>query len=640
MRRRKNPHRPNCTVCDLGPSRFLAFRARQREVEAEYGFRLGVRCRTQEQKEGRRRYMSDWQHRYRQAHREEIAAYRSMWLERRREAKRRERDARRAELLARKDEQRAAWEERRRAVKEKYGFDLGTVPMEMSPEEAKARRRYARDQERAYRETHKEAIRARAKAARVRAKRKAELRRISLANLEKAWERQRELKAQREVEAKEAKRRALEARRELARTKYGFTLGRKPATPEEADGRRRYLADLARVSLETARARAAELARRRVERRRMRMEKAEEGRAEKRRQREATKAALAETKRNAREAFAAEREANRTEYLAVKAEREERGTENRTCSCAVVETRSPDIPVMPSFIIPPVEPPDDNPAGPGTPDDDEGREEAERAARKAQEAEREARRKARAAERLAAKQAQRKAREAEAAERETLLEQARAAFPYKLRAFEKKKETMRRRLGLPAKRQKWTPEQARQWEGCLRDSQRELDDWLVARMRKALDKAARAARREQRRLVAEGKAAPSAEQVEREKRKHDREAAYYREYRRRKREEALAEAQAKWTSEQWAEWERRQAAKERYTPAWLVGEVVRRLASEYGVGEDDVTARLIESGGIDFLVKGAESMGRRRLARRGTVAAAVRALMFHLDPDHASLFGR
>jgi len=41
-RKRKRPHPPNCVICDSNPSRFLAFRKKQNEVEAEYGFRLGV----------------------------------------------------------------------------------------------------------------------------------------------------------------------------------------------------------------------------------------------------------------------------------------------------------------------------------------------------------------------------------------------------------------------------------------------------------------------------------------------------------------------------------------------------------------------------------------------------------------------
>ena len=266
------------------------------------------------------------------------------------------------------------------------------------------------------------------------------------------------------------------------------------------------------------------------------------------------------------------------------------------------------------------------------------REEAEQAARKAKEAEREALRKAKAAERQAAKQAKQEARKAEAAEREALLKQAYAKFAYKVTAYKNGLERARRSMGLPTKKRKWTPEQRKQWSLYLRESRKEFDDWLVGRMRRDLDKAARAERREHRRLVSEGKAEPSAEQLERQKRRHDKQMAYNREYRRRKRAEALAAAQAKWTPAQWAEWEKRQAAKNRHTPAWLVGEVVKRLAAESGVSADDVTARLIECGGIDFLMAGAESMGRSRLARRGAVDAAVRALMFHIDPDHATMF--
>ena len=49
MRQKNRIYPPNCTVCDLNPSRFLAFRAKQNEVEAEYGFRLCVPRRTPEQ---------------------------------------------------------------------------------------------------------------------------------------------------------------------------------------------------------------------------------------------------------------------------------------------------------------------------------------------------------------------------------------------------------------------------------------------------------------------------------------------------------------------------------------------------------------------------------------------------------------
>ena len=311
-------------------------------------------------------------------------------------------------------------------------------------------------------------------------------------------------------------------------------------------------------------------------------------------------------------------------------------------SCATAEPNPAPAPSQPSFIIPPVEPPSGiiGTGGGGEDDDLERRmrEEAEQAAREASEAQREATRKAREAERQAAKQAKQAAREAEAAERKALLEQAYEKFAYKVRAYKNGLESARRSMGLPTKKRKWTPEQHRQWRLYLRESRKKLDEWLVGRMRRELNNAAKAARREHRRLVAEGKAEPSAEQLAREKRRHDKLMAYNREYRRRKRAEALAKRQSVWTAEEWAAFKARQEAKERYTPAWLVGEVVKHLAAESGVSADDVTERLIETGGIDFLMAGAQAMGRSRLARKGAVDAAVRALMFHLDPDHATLF--
>lgn len=52
------------------------------------------------------------------------------------------------------------------------------------------------------------------------------------------------------------------------------------------------------------------------------------------------------------------------------------------------------------------------------------------------------------------------------------------------------------------------------------------------------------------------------------------------------------------------------------------------------------TARLIELGGMDFLVQGAESMGRLRCGYSSSVLAAVRALALYLDPDGAVMFSR
>ena len=88
MRNRERTYPPNCTVCDLNHSRFLAFREKQRTVEAKYGFRLGVPCRTPEQREGHRLYMRDWRRHYREAHKAELEAYRKEWLEKRRSVRR------------------------------------------------------------------------------------------------------------------------------------------------------------------------------------------------------------------------------------------------------------------------------------------------------------------------------------------------------------------------------------------------------------------------------------------------------------------------------------------------------------------------------------------------------------------------
>jgi len=62
-------------------------------------------------------------------------------------------------------------------------------------------------------------------------------------------------------------------------------------------------------------------------------------------------------------------------------------------------------------------------------------------------------------------------------------------------------------------------------------------------------------------------------------------------------------------------------------------------AGEQNLPADTVMGRLIELGGLDFLIKGAESMGRNRCSRPSSVAAAVRALALYLDPDRAEMFG-
>ena len=80
----------------------------------------------------------------------------------------------------------------------------------------------------------------------------------------------------------------------------------------------------------------------------------------------------------------------------------------------------------------------------------------------------------------------RKKREAAAlAAREALLEQAYTVLAYKVRAWENKKEKMRKSLALPKMKRDFTPEQRETWNTYLREGRAELENWLVERMRKA-----------------------------------------------------------------------------------------------------------------------------------------------------------
>ena len=275
------------------------------------------------------------------------------------------------------------------------------------------------------------------------------------------------------------------------------------------------------------------------------------------------------------------------------------------------------------------------------------REAAAQAARAAKEAEREAKRKAREEARQAAQAAKLEALEAERRER--------AAF-----------KAMARELKLPLPKARWTPQHQAIWDKAVRRKEKakleaERDERRKQRLaRQAAEadgKAERAkALEEKRRIIREkygftlGKVINTPEEIEGRKRwqrdkeaedrkrNHDKITAYNREYRRRKRQEALERAQAKWTPRQWAEWQKRQDAKERGSPAWLVREVAKFLAEDGNLPVNDVMAWIIEHDGIDFLVKGAESMGKDRLQRRSAVIAAARALAFYIDPDNAAMF--
>ena len=151
-RKRNRPHPPNCTVCDSNPSRFLAFRRTQNEVEAEYGFRLGVPRRTDAERDGYCRYMRDWRRRYGEAHREARKAYRhAYWLN----VTKRGFDSlaeangdeaalkRRAEKKAAK-QKRADYEERKRQVYEQYGSGSSARSMASRSARPRSRRRRSR----------------------------------------------------------------------------------------------------------------------------------------------------------------------------------------------------------------------------------------------------------------------------------------------------------------------------------------------------------------------------------------------------------------------------------------------------------------------------------------------------------------
>lgn len=266
--------------------------------------------------------------------------------------------------------------------------------------------------------------------------------------------------------------------------------------------------------------------------------------------------------------------------------------------------------------------------------------------------------------------------------RRFLLELAREAYPWKVTAYKNKVKMMRRKMKLPKKKADWSAAQRKEWNAYLLESRKAFEDYLITRLerdqaksdkaRERLERRARApeelAAKEKKRLLREerkayikekygfrlGKKPETPEEIEGRKqydrdmdaamreRRRDKIRVYNREYRRKKRAEALAVEQEKWSSEQWAVYNKKMANKAypKGSPQWLIKEVVCYLAQIQDLPEDAVTARLIELGGMDFLVKGAESMGRSRCANSGTILAAVRALGLYLDPDGAVMFAR
>ena len=771
MRQKNRIYPPNCTVCDLNPSRFLAFRAKQNEVEAEYGFRLCVPRRTPEQQDGYRRYMRDYQRRYREAHRDKRKAYRHAYWE---NVTKRGFDSlaeangdeetlkRRAERKAAK-ERRAEHEKRKQEIHERYGFWLNIPPK--TPEEAAGRARYRKEQDAARKERNRERIVEYQKAHN--AKRREERERKFQAKLKR-------LAAKDPVAAEKLKARheklcfiqnmtheeRVRYRQQRKFEKLKVQEERRRGN-EERNARRAAQERLCRAAREKARKVSAS-------------ERLRQERARRRQEREAAAKALLAAEQAAEAKFAAEREANRAAYLEAKAAIRDEGKGKREEKEAPVMP-VPHAPAQPAINIldylpnhpfrgilledtaptddeiaaetatpgyadyaageggssvpaagggsTPIDPPsrggtttggseDDDDDDwrrrereekirrvreqygftlgqkPVTPEEIEGKKRyvADRAretalrnreidfmihgkerARKAAAKKRKAtiaRRK-----REAAAQAAREAKAAKAKAREEARQAARVAKQAALVAQRAERAAFKakaRELGLPLQKARWTPKHQRIWDRALRREEKAKIEAERAAKRAARQGGQTAAfatseerqktLEEKRRIVFEkygftlGKKPTTPEEIEGFKRwQRDQEAEYRerhrdhiteynREYRRRKRQEELEKAQRKWTPAQWAAWERQQEAKERGTPAWLVREVARYLAAEGNIHPDDVMAWLIENDGIDFLTKGAESMGKQRLLGRKAIPMAARAVSFYCSPDTAAMF--
>ncbi|MBQ3806920.1 MAG: hypothetical protein II840_03090, partial [Kiritimatiellae bacterium] len=249
---------------------------------------------------------------------------------------------------------------------------------------------------------------------------------------------------------------------------------------------------------------------------------------------------------------------------------------------------------------------------------------------------------------------------------------AQAAREAKLAALEAERKeraefkAMARELHIPLQKARWTPQHQAIWNRAVRRKEKAVieagrDERRKERQaRQAAEAGVKAERakalEEKRRVIREkygftlGKRPETPEEIEgkkrwlrdkeaeERKRRHDKITEYNREYRRRRRAEALAQAQTKWTPKQWEEWQKRQDSKDRGSPAWLVKEVAKFLAEDSKLPVDDVMAWIIEHGGIDFLVKGAESMGKSRCQSKATIHAAARAVALFIDPDNAEMF--
>jgi len=745
MRQKNRIYPPNCTVCDLNPSRFLAFRAKQNEVEAEYGFRLCVPRRTPEQQDGYRRYMRDYQRRYREAHRDKRKAYRhAYWVN----VTKRGFDSlaeangdeetlkRRAERKAAK-ERRAEHEKRKQEIHERYGFWLNTPPK--TPEEAAGRARYRKEQDAARKERNRERIAECQKAHN--AKRREERERKFQAKLKRLAAK--DPVAAEKLKSKHEKLCFIQNMTHEERVRYRQQ--RQFEKLREQEERRK-------ANEERKAQRAAQERLCRAEREKARKvsasERLRQERARRRQEREAAAKALLAAEKAAEAKFAAEREANRAAYLEAKAiDRKQNEPPAPMVAPAPAQPAINIADYLPShpfrgLLLEDTAPTDDEIAaetatpgyadyaadeggssvpaagGGSTPidppsrgrtttggseedDDDWRRREREEKIRRVREqygftlgqkpvtpeeiegkkryeADRKREMELRNREidfmihgKERARKAAAKKRKATIArkKREAAAQAAREAKAAKLEAERRERAAFKakaRELGLPLQKARWTPKHQRIWDRALRREEKAKIEAERAAKRAARQGGQAAAfatseerqnaLEEKRRIIREkygftlGKKPVSPEEIEGFKRwQRDQEAEYRerhrdhiteynREYRRRKRQEALEKAQRKWTPAQWAAWERQQEAKERGTPAWLVREVARYLAAEGNLPSDDVMAWLIENDGIDFLTKGAESMGKHRLLGRKAIPMAARAVSFYCSPDTAAMF--
>ena len=115
---------------------------------------------------------------------------------------------------------------------------------------------------------------------------------------------------------------------------------------------------------------------------------------------------------------------------------------------------------------------------------------------------------------------------------------------------------------------------------------------------------------------------------------------YNRDYRRKRRAAELVEAQKVWTAAEWEAWQKRQESKScgPGTPAYFVSAVVKLLAEQAKMSEESMMDTLLTHGAVDFLVRGAESIGRARATNIGMIRAAARAVAFFIDPAGAVMF--